>query len=161
MEPREIYKSKQKTLDEFLDLIRPKDRLAASIAGGQPRALLNHLSNKKEIQDIRIFTGLIAFPYPVFAHPNVQVTSGYYEPIDRMLNDMGANLAYLPLAFNDFERYVETLFKPRVIMATLSAMDEEGYLSFGIDAEAAYIPFVNAGRDPNRMAIAEVNAQMP
>jgi hypothetical protein len=113
MNPKEIYQSKKKTLDEFLTLIRPKDRLAASIAGGQPRALLNHLSNKTEVEDIRIFTGLCAFPYPFFANPKVSVISGYYGPIDRMLNEMGANMAYLPLAFKDFELYVKK-FDPRV-----------------------------------------------
>jgi acyl-CoA hydrolase len=77
-----------------------------------------------------------------------------------MLNEMGANMAYLPLAFKDFEMYVK-LFDPRVVMTTLSSMDDEGYLSFGIDAEAAYYPFLEAARDPNKLAIAEINPKMP
>ncbi len=160
MNPKEIYLSKKKTLDEFLNLIQSKDRICASIAGGQPRTLLNHLSNKKDIGEIHLFTGLSAFPYPVFANPKVYVTSGYYGPVDRMLNEMGANMAYMPLAFTDFELYAES-FKPRVVMTTLSAMDEQGYLSFGINAEASYIPFLKAARDPHQLAIAEVNPQMP
>ncbi|MFO1518347.1 MAG: acetyl-CoA hydrolase/transferase C-terminal domain-containing protein [bacterium] len=160
MNPREIYASKKKSLDEFLTLIRPKDRLCASIAAGQPRSLLNQLSNKTDVEEIHLFTGLSAFPYPFFANPNVTVISGYYGPIDRMLNDMGANMSYMPLAFTDFELYVQS-FNPRVVMTTLSGMDEEGYLSFGVDSEAAYVPFVKAARDPNCLAIAEVNPRMP
>ncbi len=160
MDPRTLYSQKKKTLDEFLTLIQSKDRLCCSIAGGQPRALLNHLSNKPDLQELHLFTGLCAFPYPLFAQPNVHVTSGYYGPIERMLNDMGANIAYVPLAFTDFEAYAEN-FKPRVVMATLSAMNSEGFLSFGINSEASYIPFLKAARDPNQLAIAEVNSQMP
>ena len=160
MKAQEIYKSKLKTLDEFLGLIRPRDRICASIAAGQPRGLLNHLSNKKDLEELKIFTGLLAFPYPLFAQPNVQVISGYYGPIDRTLNEMGANLAYIPLAFPAFELYAES-FNPHAILTTLSSMDQEGYLSFGVDSEAAYLPFLKAARDPNKLAIAEVNPKMP
>ncbi|MBL7686007.1 MAG: acetyl-CoA hydrolase/transferase family protein [Deltaproteobacteria bacterium] len=160
MDIKNLYESKKRSLDEFLNLIQPKDRLCTSIAAGQPRALLNHLSNKSDLESLHIFTGLIAFPYPLFAQPNVFVTSGYYGLMDRMLNEMGANIAYLPLAFTDFEIYAEQ-FNPRVVMTTLSSMDEEGYLSFGVNSEASYIPFIKAARDPNKLAIAEVNPQMP
>src|SRR4030095_1409954 len=160
MKPQEIYESKLKTLDEFLSLIRPKDRICASIAAGQPRGLLNHLSNKKDLEDLRIFTGLCAFPYPLFAQPNVHVISGYYGPIDRTLNDMGANMAYVPLSFPAFELYAES-FDPHATLTTLSSMDRDGYLSFGVDSEAAYLPFLKAARDPNPLAIAEVNPKRP
>jgi acyl-CoA hydrolase len=160
MDSKALYLSKKKTLDEFLDLIQPKDSLCTSIAAGQPRALLNHLSNKKDIEALHIFTGLCAFPYPLFTNPKVHVTSGYYGPIERMLNEAGANMAYMPLAFNAFEVYAEKL-QPRVVMTTLSAMDEEGYLSFGVNTEASFVPFLKAARDPHRLAIAEVNPRMP
>ncbi len=77
-----------------------------------------------------------------------------------MLNEGGFNISYQPLPFNGFEKWLES-FPPRVVMTTLSPMDAEGYLSFGVDAEAAYVPFVKAARDPERLAIAEVNARMP
>ncbi len=156
----EIYRSKQKSLEEFLGLIRPRDFLSASIAAGQPRTLLNQLGELKDIEDLKIFTGLLAFPYPVLNHPKVRLESGYYGPLERMLNETGANISYVPLPFRAFEKYVEE-HRPRVVMTTLSSMDDEGYLYFGVDAEAVYVPFVNAARDPNRLAIAEVNPNMP
>jgi acyl-CoA hydrolase len=39
--------------------------------------------------------------------------------------------------------------------------DAEGWLSFGVHAGATYRPFLEAAHDPERLAIAEVNAKMP
>ncbi len=158
--PQETYASKKISLNDLLALLRPKETLATSIAAGQPQALLNHLSNKPDIEDWQLFTGLCAFPYPILGHPKVHVTSGYYGPVERMANEAGFNMAYLPLAFNAFEIYAEK-FNPRVVMTTLSPMDEHGLLSFGVDCEAIYDPFLKAARDPNRLAIAQVNPRMP
>ncbi|MBF0493229.1 MAG: hypothetical protein HQM15_10670 [Deltaproteobacteria bacterium] len=157
---QDLYNSKKKSTQEFISLIQGKDRLATSIAAGQPRTLLNALSDKTDIENLEIFTGLCAFPYPLFTHEKVKVISGYYGPIERMLNDMGANVAYLPLAFNAFEIFAKS-FKPRVVMTTLSAMDEKGRLSFGSNAEAIYCPFIEASKDKSRLTVGEINPQMP
>ncbi len=155
-----LYNSKKKSLEEFLSLIHTKDKLATSIAAGQPRTLLNALADREDWEDLQIFTGLSAFPYAVFTNPKIKILSGYYGPVERTMNEMGANLAYLPLAFNAFEVFAKK-FDARIIMTTLSSMDEEGYLSFGVDAEAVYRPFLEAAKDPNKLAIAEVNDRMP
>ena len=160
MDPKLLYSQKLKSTDDFLKLLQPRDTLSTSIAAGQPRTLLNALGDRNDWEDLQIFTGLCAFPYPIFTNPKVKVVSGYYGPIERALNDMGANVSYLPLAFNAFEVYAKS-FNSRVVMTTLSGMDEEGYLSFGVDAEAAFYPFLEAARNPNKLAIAEVNPQMP
>ncbi|MCE9625654.1 MAG: hypothetical protein K8R69_09440 [Deltaproteobacteria bacterium] len=160
MQNLEIYQKKKIDLQEFLNRLRPEDYLSTSIAAGQPRTLLNQLSELKNIQSLKLFTGLLAFPYPCLTNPKIEAISGYFGPIERMLNDSGFNMSYQPLPFNGFEKWVET-FPPRVVMTTLSSMDTDGFLSFGVDAEAAYVPFINAGKDPNRLAIAEVNVKMP
>lgn len=160
MDAATLYRSKLKTREEFLRLIHPKDYLGTSIAAGQPRYLLNALADLKDIEHLKIFTGLLSFPYPVLTHPNVETISGYYGPIERMLNDAGFNVAYQPLPFRGFETFVAQ-DKPRVVMTTLSAMDEQGYLSFGVEAEAIYRPFCEAALDPTRLAVAEVNPRMP
>lgn len=157
---QDSYKKKMLSLDDFLEVLRPQETLATSIAAGQPQALLNHLANKKNIEDWKIFTGLCAFPYPILGHPNVHVTSGYYGPVERMANEAGFNMSYLPLSFNAFGLHVAA-WNPRVILSMLSPADVQGKLSFGIDCEAAYEPFLQAARDPDRLAIAQVNPQMP
>lgn len=160
MNPTEIYQKKKINLDEFLTKLRPEDYLSTSIAAGQPRTLLAKLSELKNLKSLKLFTGLLAFPYPCLTDPRIEAISGYFGPIERMLNEGGFNISYQPLPFNGFEKWLES-FPPRVVMTTLSPMDAEGYFSFGVDAEAAYVPFVKAARDPERLAIAEVNARMP
>ncbi len=160
MDPSQVYQNKKKSLDEFLELIQPKDFISTPIGAGQPRNLLNHLSNLKNIEELKLFTGLLAFPYPILTHPKIQTISGYYGPIERMLNQSGYNVAYQPLPFRGFEVYAREK-KPRVVMTTLSSMDEAGYLSFGVECEAVYLPFLEAAKDPQRLAIAEVNSKMP
>ncbi len=160
MESQTLYRSKQKSLEEFLALIKPKDYLSTCIAAGQPRNLLHALSNLSNIEELKLFTGLLAFPYPILTHPKVQTISGYYGPIERMLNESGFNMAYQPLPFRGFETFA-AIEKPRVVLTTLSSMDGEGFLSFGVECEAIYHPFCQAAEDPRRLAIAEVNPKMP
>lgn len=160
MQFEESYAKKKLSLDQFLEQIQPEDYLSTSIAAGQPRSLLMQLGEMKHAKSIKLFTGLLSFPYPCLIKKEFHTVSGYYGPVERKLNELGFNLSYQPLPFNGFERWVES-FPPRVVMTTLSSMDASGFLSFGVDAEAAYVPFVKAARDPKRLAIAEVNSQMP
>src|SRR5437667_335408 len=53
------------------------------------------------------------------------------------------------------------LVRPRVALAVTSPPDREGWLSVGVQAGASYRPFLEAARDPARLAIAEVNPRMP
>jgi len=148
------------TLAEILKLFRPKDRLAVPLATGQPMGLLNALSERTDWERLEIFTGLLAFPYPILTNPNVFVTSGYYGPIERFLNEQGAHMDYLPAPFTGFET-IELKKPSRIVATTLSPPDSEGYLTFGTHGAAVYKPFVEACRDPNRIAIAEINPSMP
>src|SRR5207245_1754719 len=68
--------------------------------------------------------------------------------------------SYLPADFNGLERLGLRL-KPRVALAVTSPPDRDGWLSFGVQAGASYRPFLEAARDPERLAIAEVNPRMP
>jgi acyl-CoA hydrolase len=118
------------------------------------------LSERTDWERLEIFTGLLSFPYAILSHPNVFVTSGYYGPIERYLNEQGARISYLPANFTGFEIFARK--KPsRIVATTLSPPDRDGYLTFGTHGAAIYHPFVAACRDPNRIAIAEVNPHMP
>ena len=156
----ETYQGKQKTPEEFLGLLQEGDLLSTSIAAGQPRTLLNQLAQWKEKGPLKLFTGLLAFPYPCLTQENISTISGYYGPMERMLNEGKFNLSYQPLPFRGFEIFIREK-KPRITLTTLSAMNDEGFLSFGVNAEAAYLPFVDAAQDPQRLAIAEINPKMP
>ena len=156
----ETYQQKQKTPEAFLELLQDGDFLSTSIAVGQPRTLLNQLAQWKGKGPLKLFTGLLAFPYPCLTQENFHTISGYYGPLDRMLNQGKFNISYQPLPFRGFENFLCEK-RPRISLTTLSAMDDEGFLSFGVNAEASYRPFVEAAQDPQRLAIAEINPKMP
>jgi acyl-CoA hydrolase len=155
-----LYRSKLRTLREAIDLIRVEDTLAAPIATGQPAAFLNGLAERSDYRDLTLFTGLVIEPYAVLQQPGVHLISGFYGPIDRMLKSMGARVEYLPADFLGWERYAR-LAKPRVVVSALAPMDEHGYLNFGLHAGATFNAFIEAARDPTRLAIGEVNSTMP
>ncbi len=159
-DPEMLYRSKLRTLREAVDLIQPEDSVAAPIATGQPAAFLSALAQRTDYRNLSIFSGLLIEPYTVLQQPGVRLISGFYGPIERMLKSMGANIQYLPADFLGWERYAR-LARPRVVVSVLAPMDEHGFLNFGLHAGASFNAFLDAARDPQRLAIGEVNAAMP
>lgn len=158
--PKETGMAKSITTDDFLKLVQSGDWISCSIAAGQPRTLINSLADYSGGGKINLLTGLLAFPYPALTKEFLHTVSGFYGPLERMLNEGKFNLSYQPLPFRGFEVFVRNK-KPRITMSTLSSSDGDGFHSFGIGAEAAYVPFLEASRDPARVTVAEVNANMP
>lgn len=157
---QELYRSKLRPVAEAVRLIAPRDTLAAPIATGQPAAFLAALGDRADWEDLIIFTGLLIEPYPVIQRDGVRLISGFYGPIERMLRSAGGRVDYLPADFLGWERYARRA-KPRVLVSALSPMDERGYFSFGLHSGASFNAFMEAARDPQRLAIGEVNAEMP
>lgn len=155
-----IYKQKLRSVADAVGLVRPTDTLAAPIATGQPAAFLSALGERSDYQDVTLFTGLVIEPYSVLTQPGVGLISGFFGPIERMLKSMGAQVSYLPADFLGWERYAMQA-KPRVVVSLVAPMDDHGYLNFGLHSGASFNAFLQAAHDPTRLAIAEVNAQMP
>ncbi|EKD41249.1 MAG: hypothetical protein ACD_73C00791G0001 [uncultured bacterium] len=141
-------------------LIKDTDELTFPLATGQPGELLQQLSTRSNWKDLKIFTGLLTFPFPLFTQKGVSVTSGYYGPIERYLNKEGFLMEYLPSSFTGFETYALRK-KFRVIATTLSPADADGYHTFGTHGAAIYKPFVEACKNPDQITIAEINNNMP
>ncbi|MBI4516967.1 MAG: 4-hydroxybutyrate CoA-transferase [Deltaproteobacteria bacterium] len=159
-ELEQLYREKCCSVSAAVKRIRPRDTIAAPIASGQPAAFLAGLAERDDFEDLTIFTGLIIEPYAVLQQPGVRLISGFYGPIERMLKAAGARIDYLPADFLGWERYAR-LAKPRVVVSALAAMDERGFFSFGLHAGASFNAFIEAARDPERLAIGEVYRDMP
>ena len=159
-DPAALYRAKLRSAREAADLVRPQDTLAVPIVTGQPRTFLNALAARSDYRDLSIFGGLLVEPYAVLQQPGVRFISGFYGPLERMLKSMGANIQYLPADFLGWERYAR-LARPRVMASALAPMDERGFLSFGLHAGASFNAFVEAARDPERLAIGEIVRDMP
>jgi acyl-CoA hydrolase len=156
----ECYRLRLCSLADAVKLIQRRDTIAAPIATGQPAAFLSALADRDDYEDLVLFTGLITEPYPVIQKSGVRLISGFYGPIERLLKAGGARIDYLPADFLGWERYALRA-KPRVVVSALAPMDVNGYLSFGLHAGASFNAFLEAARDPQRLAIGEVNSTMP
>jgi acyl-CoA hydrolase len=159
-DPALLYRSKLRSVREAVDLLHPDDTIAAPIVTGQPAMFFNALAQRSDYTNLTIFTGLMIEPYPVLQQPGVRMISGFYGPVERMLRSMGANVAYLPADFLGWERYALRAC-PRVMVSALAPMDNHGYLNFSLHAGATFNAFVQAARDPTRLAIGEVNHSLP
>lgn len=148
------------SVEKAVALVRPRDVLVCGFVAGQPAGFLEALGNRADLEDVAIYTGLLAAPYALLRNPGVRIVSGFFGPIERMARGMGARVSYLPADFNGLEHRALRL-APRVALAVTTPPDADGWMSFGIQAGASYRPFVAAARDPQRIAIAEANAHMP
>jgi acyl-CoA hydrolase len=77
-----------------------------------------------------------------------------------MARAAGLPIDFLAADFHGFERLTAEL-RPRAIAALVTPPDDEGFCSFGAHAGATARPFLDAARDPSRLAIAEVNPHVP
>src|SRR3989442_5054756 len=153
-------KSQQLDLAGAARLVWPRDSLLCGFVAGQPVGFLDALGARTDLEDVVLYTGLLTRPFALLQNPGVRVVSGFFGPIERMARAAGARVSYLPADFTGLERRALRM-KPRVALAVTSPPDREGWLSFGVQAGASYRPFLQAARDPARLAIAEVNPRMP
>ncbi len=155
-----MRKSSRLTVQDAARLIRPRDAVLAGFAAGQPAGLLDALGARTDLEDLLVYTGLLMRPYAVLQNRAVRVVSGFFGPVERMARKAGLRVGYLPADFNGLERLALRL-KPRVVLAVTTSPDADGWLNFGLQAAANYRPFLEAARDPERLAIAEINPRMP
>ncbi len=141
-------------------LVEPRDVVLCGFVSGQPAGILNALGARTDLEDVQILTGLLAAPYAILQNPAVHVRSGFFGPVERMARAAGLRVDFLPGDFHGLER-IALAVKPRVVMAVTTPPDADGWMSFGTHAGASYRPFLEAARDPARLAIAEANPRMP
>lgn len=147
-------------VEEVAALVRPRDTLACGFVAGQPVGILEALGARRDLEEITLYTGLLARPYAFLQNPALRVVSGFFGPVERAARATGASVEYLPVDFHGLERLALRL-APRVVLAATSPPDADGWLSFGLHAGATFHAFREAARDDERLALAEVNPRMP
>ena len=135
--------------------------LATGLATGQARAVLRALAPRAPAPPITVHSALLAEPYDCLRDPAVRHVSGFFGPIERMARAAGAAIEFLPVDFHGGARLFATGDPPQAIAVLVSPPDAEGYCSFGLHAGATCEPLRAAGRDPARLAIAEINPHLP
>ncbi len=153
-------KGRELSVGDAAALIAARDTVLCGFVSGQPAGILDALGARTDLEELLLLTGLLAAPYALLQNPRVQIRSGFFGPIERMARAAGARVDFLPGDFHGLER-LALVHRPRVVLAVTTPPDAEGWMSLGTHAGATYRPFLEAARDPARLAIAEVNPQMP
>ena len=148
------------SMDDAVALVRPRDTLACGLAVGQPQGFLEALGRRGDLEEVELYTGLLAQPYSFLQSQGVRVVSGFFGPVERAARALGARVEYLAADFHGLERLALGV-APRLVLAATTPPDAEGWLSLGLHAGATFRPLQDAARDPARVALAEVNPRMP
>jgi acyl-CoA hydrolase len=154
------YQRRLRSARAAADLLRPDDTVAVPILTGQPPAFLAALGERADWAGLSIFGGLLIEPYAVLQRPGVRFISGFYGPIERMMQAAGAAVDYLPADFLGWDRYARVA-KPRVVATAVAPMDERGFFSLGLHGGATFGALLAAARDADRLAVVEVVRDMP
>ena len=156
----QIPKSKQKTAAEAVALLHAKDALGLPLGPGLPPALLTALGERDDWEELVVFGALLMGLYKVFTKPGVQFRSGFFGPVERGLAAAGYDVQFVPADFRRFTRILETL-APRVMATVAAPPDEQGRMSLSLHAGATTHELRQAGEDPDRLLIVEVNPKLP
>jgi acyl-CoA hydrolase len=155
-----LYDSKRVSAAELATRLDGVESLVTGLVTGQARAVLRAIGRRDPARPLTLYVGLLVEPYPCLRDPAVRVVSGFFGPIERMARAAGFGVEFLPADFHGFERLTFAL-RPRAVAALVSPPDDDGFCSFGLHAGAVFGPFLEAARDPARLAIAEVNPHVP
>jgi acyl-CoA hydrolase len=154
------YRERLRSPEEAARLVRERDEIYLPLAPAQPAALLDALGRRERFAGLRVLCALLQERFPLLERPGVNVVSQFFGHVERELHNDGVAIDHLTSDFHGLE-LIARRTKPRVVATTVSPPDEDGFLSFGVHAGATIVPFLEAARDPERVAIAEVNPRMP
>lgn len=148
------------SLHEAASLVQDRDSVLTGLATGQACQLLEAIGTREHHQELTVYCGLMVYPYSFLQRAGVAIRSGFFGPIERDARRSGADIEYVPSDFIGMEQLALRM-APRVVIAPTTLPDAEGRVSFGLHSGASFRAFLDAARDPNRLAIAEANASMP
>ncbi|MDP4084266.1 MAG: acetyl-CoA hydrolase/transferase C-terminal domain-containing protein [Bacillota bacterium] len=149
------YKEKICTAEEAVRIVEPGDDIIFPITPGEPLALFEALPSNQKLRGNRLYRMIPNFPAINVDQEKVQQVSLFLGGFDRKgFNDGTIDL--LPNHFSDIPSLLKYSTSNRVLMATVSPMDEEGYFSFGTS-----VSYLGALLDDAKAIIVEVNQNMP
>lgn len=155
MNASQMYKEKLRTPEEAVRLIEPGDDMIVPLAVGEPPALLDALVGHTGLRGNRLFQMLTLRPYLKVDPEKIKLISTFLGAGDREGYQSGA-VDLLPNHFSEVPRLLRDFTANRVILATVSQMDQNGYFSLGTNAD-----FTCTLLDDAKLILLEVNQNMP
>jgi acyl-CoA hydrolase len=156
----EAYRARLRTADEVAALVRDTDDILLPLAPAQPIGFLRALGRRERFTELEVWCALLQEPYELLTRPGVRTISQFFGIVERSLRAQGVPIEHVSADFHGLELLAQRI-RPRLVASATSPPDVDGYLSFGLHAGASEAAFFEAARDPERLAIAEVNPRMP
>ena len=98
--------------------------------------------------------------YTVFTKPGVSYRSGFFGPAERILLAEGHDVELVPGGFRQFAPILAR-FAPRIMAAQAAPPDADGRVNLSLHFGATRDELLQAGRDPDRLLLVEINPHLP
>lgn len=160
-----MYREKLKTPEQALELIQDNDYMFSAQAGGEPAAILSHLQHLKKtgVKNTTLNTCLPLQYYEAFKDPEMQGVmshNGWFFSAALRNAHTKKMVSAIPQSSTSVLRKVldRVRYENRrpVVLATVSPMDDHGYMSLSVSAIYER-DLINQGA----LAIVEVNSNFP
>jgi acyl-CoA hydrolase len=148
------------TVEEAVGLVRPVDSIGFGLGPANPDTFLTALGRRDDWQDLQVGGALCLNLYDVFTKPGVSYRCGFFGPAERVLHSMGHRVELVPGGFRQFAPILAR-FAPRIMVVQAAPPAESGAVNLALHFGATRPELLRAGRDPDRLLIVEVNANLP
>ena len=148
------------TATEAASMLRPVDVLGIPLGPGHPGELLHALGSRTDWEDLLVTGALLTDFYEVFGRSGVRFVSGFYGPIERLMQDRGGSVEFVPADFRRFAPALEAI-GPRVFATAAAPADADGWCSLSLHAGATVGEIERVAADPNRVLMVEVSPNYP
>jgi len=148
------------TPEEAVALVRPIDRIGFGLGPANPDAFLTALGGRDDWIDLVLGGALLLNYYQVLTKPGVSYRSGFFGPAERILLAEGHRIEHVPGGFRQFAPILAK-FAPRIMVAQAAPQDANGMVNLSLHYGATRPELLQAGRDPDRLLIVEVNPNLP
>lgn len=150
-----MYQEKLVSAEQAVASIAAGDDIIVPILPGDPPALLDALEKRNDLCNNRLFQMLSSRPFMKKDPKQLKIISVFLGGGDRKGFTSG-EVDLLPNHFSDIPQLLAEITSQRVIMATVSQMDENGYFSLGTNCDYTATLMKSAEK-----IILEVNENMP
>ncbi|MBE1550371.1 acyl-CoA hydrolase [Mycobacterium sp. OAS707] len=148
------------TAEQAAALLDTADTLGMPLGPGQPPAFMRALGQRDDWTNLRVYGALLAVGTELFSRQGVHYLSGFYGPIERALQAMGADIDFAPADFRRFGPLLERQ-APRVMTTVATPPDTNGWCSLSLHAGGTIGELHRAGADPDRLLVVEVSDAYP
>ncbi|HEU4963942.1 MAG TPA: acetyl-CoA hydrolase/transferase C-terminal domain-containing protein [Bacilli bacterium] len=149
------YRDKRRTPEEAVRVIEPGDDIIVPLSAGEPPALLDALPTHTGLRGNRLYQMLSLRPAIHVDPERIRLVSLFLGAGDRPGFHEG-RLDLLPNHFSDLPALLRQITENRVIMATVSSIDDKGYFSLGTNSDYTSTLLADA-----KAILLEVNENMP